>query len=59
MADYRIKIYELDNKIQDAQDDHEKLMLLSEGIELNRNYAHSLRRPIAVKIVFGVLILPL
>ena len=59
MADYRGKIVTLDNKIKDSQDNHEKLMLLSEGIELNRAYAHALRRPVPAKFVWGTLILPL
>ena len=59
MADYRGKISELDNKIIDAQDNHEKLTLLTEAIELNRAYSHALRRPVVAKFVWGTLILPL
>ena len=56
---YQSEISLLDNKIIDAKDDHEKLMFLNEAIELNKNYAHSLRKPVPGKFIFGTLILPL
>ena len=59
MADYRGQISLLDNKIQDTQNKHEKLMFLDEAIELNKNYARALKRPVVGKFIFGTIILPL
>ena len=54
--DYRQEIYFLDMQIKTATDPDEKIALIDKNIELNKQYIHVLRRPLAVKTVFCIIL---
>ena len=54
--DYRDRIYFLDKKIENATDKAAKIALIDEDIQLNKEYIVALKKPLAAKIVFCILL---
>ena len=54
--DYRREIYVLDSRIANATDPKTKIELIDQNISLNEEYIKALKKPLAVKIVFCILL---
>ena len=53
---YRSRITFLDKQIKETTDRDEKIKLIDENIQLNKEYIHALRKPIPAKIVLCVVL---